>query len=233
MLTVVGLTKRFGARTIIEKLSFRILPGSRVTVFAPSGSGKTTLIQILSGLEHEFDGTVTLHAQRLATIFQEPRLFPYLTVRENICLPLKIQRLTLTAELRAEYVRWLEVCGLTAYEQHYPYQLSGGMKQKVSIIRSFLPRPDFVMLDEPFTSIDIASKYHLIRHLLDHSPATTILFVTHNLDEIPLLTDTLLLFSAPVLGNFTTYHNLTPARLSTIIAEFIQTAPQAALAQAE
>ncbi len=165
MLTVEHLTKQFetahressrtevplgnhpvgtGAMTepsVIEDLSFVIPRGGRVTLFAPTGAGKTTLIDILTGLDRTYEGTFRLAALNPATIFQEPRLFPHMTVEENVFLPAQIRRIPLTTALRGKYERWLEVCDLGAYTQYFPYQLSGGMKQKVALIRGFVTEP--------------------------------------------------------------------------------------------
>lgn len=203
LLSVKNLSKRFEKRTVIENLSFRIPTGERVTIFAPSGAGKTTLINILTGLDRADAGGFTLTAANPATIFQEPRLFPYMTVEENIFLPVRMRQIPLTADLRAQYRRWLEVCELGQYTRHYPYQLSGGMKQKIALIRGFMIRPDFVMMDEPFKSIDIRSKQAIIAHILASYPGIAVLFVTHTIDEIPLLTQSVLVFRANRLAEFT------------------------------
>jgi ABC-type nitrate/sulfonate/bicarbonate transport system ATPase subunit len=218
VLTVQHLTKTIGSQTIIRDLSFSIGRGGRVTLFAPSGSGKTTLINILSHLDPDFGGAVTVHAQQPSTIFQEPRLFAYMSVRENIFFPLVVQQRPITPQTRACYTQWLEVCGLTGYERHYPCQISGGMKQKVSLIRSFITRPDFVMMDEPFKSIDLAAKNRIIRHIVREYPQATILLVTHNLDEIPLLTQSLMLFKTHTLSDFTEYPDLADYQPSELLS---------------
>jgi len=201
-LLVERLTKRYGAQIVIENLSFSVKRGARVTVFAPSSAGKTTLIHILTGLDRDYEGSFTLVATQPVTIFQEPRLFPYMTVEENAFLPARIRGLAITPALRAAYERWLDVCGLSGFARHYPYQLSGGMKQKVALIRGYLTGPDFVMMDEPFKSIDMPSKQAIIRHIRDAYPQVTILFVTHAIEEVPLLTDSLLLFKTNRLAEY-------------------------------
>lgn len=204
LLTVTNLTKRFGATAapVIENLSFSIPRGGRVTIFAPTGAGKTTLINILTRLDDAFEGTFTLVAREPATIFQEPRLFPYMTVEENIFLPAKLRGSAIMQALREQYTRWLEVCDLTTSARYYPHQLSGGMKQKVAIVRGFLMNPDFVMLDEPFKSLDPRSKQAIIRHILAAYPGITLLFVTHTIEEAPLLAQSLLLFQENRLAKF-------------------------------
>ncbi len=235
MLTVEHLTKRFetakaspgspppepGAPAeppVIEDLSFAIPPGGRVTLFAPTGAGKTTLIDILTGVDRSFEGAFRLTACSPATIFQEPRLFPYMTVEENVFLPCQIRCIPLTQALRGKYERWLEVCGLEGHRRHYPYQLSGGMKQKVALMRGFVTDPDFVMMDEPFKSLDLRSKQAIIRHILEVHPNISLLFVTHALEEVPLLTQSVLLFKTNRLADYTTHD---ASRLDTILMEAI------------
>mgnify|MGYP001047557017 CR=1 FL=1 len=231
MLTVEHLTKRFRAAEtplgghssmpeppVIEDLSFTIPRGGRVTLFAPTGAGKTTLIDILTGLDRTYEGSFRLTARNPATIFQEPRLFPHMTVEENVILPAQIRRIPLTPAMCEKYERWLEVCGLTAYTRYFPYQLSGGMKQKVALMRGFVTDPDFVMMDEPFKSLDLHSKQAIIRHILEVHPNISLLFVTHALEEVPLLTQSVLLFKTNRLANYTTHD---ASRLDTILMEAI------------
>lgn len=235
MLTVEHLTKRFKAAkaplggqpsirepaaepSVIEDLSFAIPQGGRVTLFAPTGAGKTTLIDILTGLDRTYEGSFRLVARNPVTVFQEPRLFPYMTVEENVILPAQIRRTPLTPALREKYERWLEVCGLAAYTRYFPYQLSGGMKQKVALVRGFVTDPDFVMMDEPFKSLDLHSKQAIIRHILEVHPNISLLFVTHALEEVPLLTQSVLFFKTNRLADYTTHD---ASRLDTILMEAI------------
>ena len=161
-------------------------------------------------------------ACRPSTIFQEPRLFPYMTVRENIFFPLRIHETPVTDEVTERYRDWLRVCGLEEYQEHYPYQISGGMKQKVSLIRSFITSPDLVMMDEPFKSIDIHSKQQIIQHILKQYPGISVLFVTHNLDEIPLLSQTLLLFPRTPLSEFIRYPDMSGMPVSEVFSLVFQ-----------
>lgn len=218
ILVVDGLTKRFGTAgpPVIDNLSFVIPRGGRVALFAPTGSGKSTLINILTGLERADSGSFTVAARRPATVFQEPRLLPHMTVEENILLPIRMRRTPLSPALLARYADWLAMCDLTAYTQHYPYQLSGGMKQKVALIRGFLTEPDFVMLDEPFKSLDGRAKQQIITHILATCPGISLLFVTHTIEEIPLLAQSLLRFREGRLASYTLHD---AARIDTTLME--------------
>jgi ABC-type nitrate/sulfonate/bicarbonate transport system ATPase subunit len=199
VLSVRHLSKQFTSQRVIDDLSFEIGWNERVALFAPSGSGKTTLINILAGLEPYDSGSFTLQVNDPVTIFQEPRLFPFLTVEENIFLPFKVLGKQITPAIRKSLRRWSEVCRLTACVQQYPHQLSGGMKQKVALIRGLLGEPRFVMMDEPFQSIDAASKRAIMNHILETYPQTGLLFVTHQVEEIPDFAQTVLFFQSPCL----------------------------------
>lgn len=199
--TVEELNKSFGTHKVIDSLSFSIAAGERLAVFAPSGAGKTTLIKIIGKLEKADSGQVRLGEATPAIIFQEPRLFPFLTVSENILLPFKVKGQALTSDLQHSYQRWLEVCELGEFVNYYPFQLSGGMRQKVALIRGLLPSPRFIMLDEPFQSINVLSKQRIMEHILQTMPELSFLFVSHIADEIPAFAQTVLYFSTTCLSH--------------------------------
>lgn len=205
--SVQELEKSFAGHRVIADLSFSIHEGERTAVFAPSGAGKTTLIKILARLETADNGSVSLPGPAPVVVFQEPRLFPFLTVEENIFLPFKIQNRSITSEVQRRYQHWMEICDLSNFAHHYPYQLSGGMRQKTSLIRSLLGQPALLLLDEPFQSINYASKQAIIVHILETLPDSSILFVSHIAEEIPMLAQNVLFFNTPCL--------VRPQRMST------------------
>ena len=202
MVSVSHLSKSFESQRVIDDLTFTIPAGARTAVFAPSGAGKTTLIQILAGLQKPDEGSVRVNIDQPVVIFQEPRLFPYMTVEENIFLPFKLHDRAVTGEIRQSFETWLSVCGLEEFKKHYPYQLSGGMKQKVSLIRGLLQNPSFIMMDEPFQSIGREAKKVIIEHLLNTYPGMTMLLVTHDPNEVQLLAQQMLFFPTAILGRY-------------------------------
>ncbi len=202
MVSVSHLSKSFESQPVIDDLSFAIPAGGRTAVFAPSGAGKTTLIQILAGLQKPDEGKVRVNVEHPVVIFQEPRLFPYMTVEENIFLPFKLRDRAVTGETLQSFKSWLSVCGLEEFKKHYPYQLSGGMKQKVSLIRGLLQNPSFIMMDEPFQSIGREAKKVIIEHLLKSNPDLTLLLVTHDPEEVQLLAQQMLFFPTAILGRY-------------------------------
>ena len=203
ILAVSRLNKQFNTQPVICDLSFSLKPTERLALLAPSGAGKSSLINLLSKVDTAYTGSFAVNAHNPVTIFQEPRLFPYMTVEENIFLPFRLQGKSNTAHYQQHYRHWLAVCGLASYTRHYPYQLSGGMKQKVALIRGFLTGPDLALMDEPFKSIDVQSKATIMTHLLQCYPHTAMLFVTHNPEEIPLLAHSVLVFTGQRLGTYT------------------------------
>ncbi len=182
----------------LASLSLRIAPGEIVALVGPSGCGKTTFLNIVAGLDREFDGQVRLAARedgdpaRIGYVFQEPRLLPWRTVYENIALVLPPQRADpLIAEL-------LKAVGLADARDLYPAQLSVGMSRRVAIARAFAIEPDLLLMDEPFVSLDHDTVEQLRELLLKlwHARPTTVLFVTHDLREALVLADRLVLLSA-------------------------------------
>ncbi len=194
MLTVSNLTKIMADRIIIEDLSFRVRPGEKRCLFAPSGAGKSTLIRILSGLDQQFSGCLSVNARCRTTVFQEPGLFWYKTVAENILYPLKLNHIALNKKILRRYEDWMALTKLKEFESYYPYEISGGMKQKVAIVRAFLPGPDLILMDEPFKSMDMAVRREITAHIREARPDVTFLLVTHDPHEIPLMTNTVMVF---------------------------------------
>jgi len=165
----------------------------------PSGCGKSTLMRIISGIlpstkSNQFSGQITIHGQtpdeyrqtgKLTFMFQEATLMPNLTVKENIELPLKIKGKKDNAKVN----ELLATVGLTEYKNYLPKQLSGGMKTRVSLARSFVTQPELLLLDEPFSALDIAWKSKLYVELenLRNKYNTTVVVVTHDVQEALLL----------------------------------------------
>lgn len=182
-----------------QDLRFQVAKSEFVAIVAPSGAGKSTLLNILSGLDADFHGTIDYPASStLSFMFQEPRLMPWLTLEENI-------RLILDAPSRqndtTRFTRMdslLTELGLNDFRQTYPNQLSGGMKRRAALVRAFVTRPDLLLMDEPFQSLDEPTAQGLRQLLLqlwaENSP--TVLFVTHSLNEALLLADRILFLSA-------------------------------------
>ncbi|MDE3077969.1 MAG: ABC transporter ATP-binding protein, partial [Chloroflexota bacterium] len=176
-----------------------------LTVLGPSGCGKTTLLRSIAGLvpltggEIMLDGAlVTKPNPRLSMVFQTIGLVPWKTVRENVALGLELQvhhRLDAAQKLEVEY--FIELVGLKGFENYYPYQISGGMQQRVGLARALVRKPEVLLMDEPFGALDAQTRAILQDELLRLWGATgaTVVFVTHDLDEAIYLSDRVALMS--------------------------------------
>lgn len=188
LLRVVRLRKAFGRVTVIDGWDLEVEEGERVAILGPSGCGKTTFLRIVAGIEKNYEGEVTLKAERIGYAFQEPRLIPWITVVENLRLvrdePSKI------AELLAEF-------DLEGFEKFYPWQISEGMRQRVNLARALLFEPDLLLLDEPFDALDLKTKIKVMEHIVWKwkEKGFSIVFVTHNLKEALFLADRILIVS--------------------------------------
>ena len=210
VLVVSRLAKRYAddGPAALGDVSFDVSEGEVLAVVGPSGSGKTTLLRLLSGLSRPTEGAVLLDGRpvvrpprEVALVFQDysRSLFPWLSVIKNVMFPLRGLGLSRSERVaRAEAV--LEEVGLAGVARKHPWQLSGGMQQRVAIARSLVSGPEILLLDEPFASVDALTRAELQDVLLrlHGNPAhrrMTIVHVTHDIDEAVYLADRVLVFS--------------------------------------
>lgn len=188
----------------LAPISFRIQSGEFFTLIGPSGCGKSTLLNVLAGLEVPDTGTVTLNGQPItapgpdrAVVFQEAGLMPWMNVTENVEYGLKLQGVD-PAERRARSVKYLKMVHMSKYAEAMPHQLSGGMRQRVSIARALSLEPKVLLMDEPFSALDAQTREVLHDELenICSEIGITVLFVTHNLDEAVYLSDRILIMTA-------------------------------------
>jgi sulfonate transport system ATP-binding protein len=182
----------------LARFSAEIAPGEIVAIIGGSGCGKSTLLRAIAGLDRATSGKVTLGAtaiaaphEKIGIIFQEPRLLPWLSVADNIGFGLS----GLSASERRERVaRALDRVGLSDKADAWPRELSGGQAQRVAIARALVPKPEVLLLDEPFSALDAFSRRDLQDHLLDLWADTrpTLVLVTHDVDEAVVLADRVL-----------------------------------------
>lgn len=188
-----AISKAYGAHCIFDGFDLEIENRSILSVVGPSGEGKTTLLQIAAGLVKPDGGRVIKEPQEegsISYLFQEPRLLPHSTVFTNVELALR-SFVSSRVERERVVLHYLEMVGLSDSACLYPAQLSGGMRQRVAIARSFAHPAKLMLLDEPFQSLDIKLKVNLLKAFIglwEESPRTT-LFVTHDPKEAILLGD--------------------------------------------
>jgi ABC-type nitrate/sulfonate/bicarbonate transport system ATPase subunit len=177
---------------VVRGLKLRLEAGTFGALIGPSGCGKTTILKIAAGLDLDFRGDIrTPGAGRLGIVFQEPRLLPWRTVEQNIRLALPAEDTT------TDLTELVEILGLNSHLARYPGELSLGLARRAAIARAFAVRPDFLLLDEPFVSLDETVAARLRDELVALTTRTkiTTLFVTHNLDEAIQLSDRLFFLS--------------------------------------
>ncbi|WP_202913120.1 ABC transporter ATP-binding protein [Acuticoccus sediminis] len=207
IIELTSASKTFGETVAIDGLSLTIRPGELVTVVGPSGCGKSTLFNILAGLEEPDAGSAlrfegrSCHAAellgRVAFMPQRDLLLPWRNVIDNAILALEIEGQN-KKKARAEALKMLPEFGLSGFETKYPNQLSGGMRQRVALMRTFMFKRDLMLLDEPFGALDALTRTMMQRWLLDiwQKHRRTVLFITHDVDEALFLGDRVLVMTA-------------------------------------
>jgi len=207
-IAVRDLSKHYSTRdgriTALQDITFAVREGEFVAVVGPSGCGKSTLLKLLAGLmppstgEAVLGGTpITGPRRDIGVVFQSPVLFPWRTVLDNVLLPVDVQRLDRQHHLRAA-INLLTLVGLREFERRYPWELSGGMQQRVAITRALIHGPALLLMDEPFGALDAMTREHmnleLQRILLEERK--TVLFITHSIPEAVFLADRVLVMSS-------------------------------------
>lgn len=202
------ITKRFWSRgtevTALDDVSLTIGENEFTSIVGPSGCGKTTLLRLAAGLEEETEGQTVFRGvpveginTKVGYITQDSNLYPWMTLRQNVEFPLEIQGMA-AGERRDRVDEFIRMVGLQGFENHWPYQLSGGMQKRGSIIRTMVYEPSVVLMDEPFGPLDAQTRMVLQNDLLRiwGEKRQTILFITHDLTEAIALSDKVVVMSA-------------------------------------
>ena len=198
----VAFEHRGATLPALDRVSLDVAPGEFLCVVGPSGSGKSTLLRVIAGLHRRYTGEVRIAADRpgapsTAMVFQEHALLPWRTVVDNVVFGLENRGVDRAArDARAREM--LALVGLTGFARHYPYQLSGGMKQRVGIARALANDPEVLLMDEPLASLDAQTRTLMQEELLRiwATLGTTVIYVTHSLEEALLLGDRVVLLTA-------------------------------------
>jgi NitT/TauT family transport system ATP-binding protein len=206
-IAVKGLRKEYrtprGAVLALEDIDFGVGEGEFVAIVGPSGCGKSTLLKILAGLLPASGGEVRLRdvpitgpRRDIGMVFQSPVLFPWRTVLDNVLLPVDVQRLGREGN-RARALELLALVGLRGFERRYPWELSGGMQQRVAITRGLIHDPAMLLMDEPFGALDAMTREHMNLELqrIWMEKKKTVFFITHSIPEAVFLADRVLVMT--------------------------------------
>ena len=207
ILVVENIVKRFetqdGVLTAVDDVSFGVVPGEFLSVIGPSGCGKSTLFNVIGGLLGGYDGRVSVAGETvrgphpsIGMIFQEESTFPWRTVIDNVAFPLEIAGMA-KAERIEKARHFVDLVGLNGFERRYPAELSGGMRQRVSMARTLASEPKILLMDEPFAALDEQTRLLLgvkVLQIQQELKQTTLL-ITHNLTEAVQLSDRILVMT--------------------------------------
>jgi NitT/TauT family transport system ATP-binding protein len=199
-----GVSKKFNDLLSVSDVNFEVADGEFVCLLGPSGCGKTTLLRLVAGLDTPTEGELFLDGKKIVGVnkecgfvFQEYVLFPWRTVKRNIEFGPEVKGIT--KEERERTARhYIDLVGLKGFENHYPHELSGGMKQRVSIARAYANNPKLLLMDEPFGALDAQTRNLMQGELLRiwEKEYISALFVTHSVDEAVYLSDRVIVLSA-------------------------------------
>ncbi|HYC48948.1 MAG TPA: ABC transporter ATP-binding protein [Burkholderiales bacterium] len=234
LLEVRDVSQRYDARPVLQGLSFELAPGTIGCLLGPSGCGKTTVLRCIAGFEPLRAGEIVLHGEtmsrpgltvpaerrRIGMVFQDYALFPHLSVERNIAFGL---RDVSDNERSARVAELLDIVGLHAVATRYPHELSGGQQQRVALARALAPRPDLMLLDEPFSNLDIEMRERLsieVRDILKQQKTTAIL-VTHDQHEAFNIADEIGIMSQGRIEQWDTPYRLYHQPATRFVADFI------------
>ncbi|NHC08112.1 ABC transporter ATP-binding protein [Azonexus fungiphilus] len=229
-----GVIHRYGSHTVVDGVDFRLAPGQIACLLGPSGCGKTTLLRCIAGFEEIAGGEIRLHGEpvsrpgsrvapekrRIGMVFQDYALFPHLTVEQNVGFGLD-RRQAEHNHLRVRQL--LATVGLAGHGDKYPHELSGGQQQRVALARALAPRPALILLDEPFSNLDVGLRERLsveVREILKREGSTAIM-VTHDQNEAFAIADEIGLMHHGRIQQWDTPYNLYHRPANRFVADFI------------
>ena len=190
MLKITDLTFAFGKKTVLENFSLELNRGEILAIMAPSGYGKTTLLSLIAGLIKPQKGIIENNFQKVSYVFQEPRLFPWLTVKENLLAVMNEK----DENAEKAVMNCLELVGLADSCDKYPNELSGGMKSRASLARGLVFGGDLFLLDEPFAALDEDLRRTLAQKIKEylHANGASAILVTHSKEDAENIADRIL-----------------------------------------
>lgn len=234
LLEVRGIRCAYGAQIVVEKLSMHVNPGAIVGLLGPSGCGKTTVLRAIAGFEPVLSGEIELGGElvssvgfslapekrRLGMVFQDYALFPHLNVADNVIFGLRHQP---ARNKRAVADEMLDIVGLSGFGDRFPHELSGGQQQRVALARALAPRPELLLMDEPFSSLDVDLRERLsleVRDILKRRGISAIL-VTHDQHEAFAICEHVGVMHEGRILQWDTPYNLYHEPANRIVADFV------------
>lgn len=175
MIELNNVSVKYGNYHVLNNFTLVLPKGEHIAVMGPSGSGKTTLLKLIAGLERPTNGKIRCNAKRIAYMFQEPRLVPWLTTAENVNLVLGD-----SSETLPQAIQWLDKLGLGDSVDKYPSELSGGMQQRTALARTLAYDGDLLLLDEPLSALDEDTAEELLFLIKEYAKDKTVIWVTHS-----------------------------------------------------
>ncbi|MEH6630628.1 MAG: ABC transporter ATP-binding protein [Halopseudomonas aestusnigri] len=227
-----NVTKKYGAVTAINDVSFSIEPGHLVTLLGPSGCGKTTTLRMIAGLEHPTSGRILIGGKDVTNlpatdrdvsmVFQSYALFPHMTVGENVAYGLSVSGLS-KKEAAERAKEGLSLVGLDGYEARLPSELSGGQQQRVAVARALVLEPEVLLLDEPLSNLDAKLRRKVREEIRDlqQKLGLTAVYVTHDQEEALAVSDRIIVMNKSVIAQEGTPRELYETPASSFIADFI------------
>ncbi|MCL5263926.1 MAG: ABC transporter ATP-binding protein [Chloroflexi bacterium] len=200
----VAFASKAGETLALENVSFAVQEGEFVSIVGPSGCGKSTILNVIAGLADTLSGRVSIKGKAtngipkdIGYVFQSDLLLPWRTVFDNVALALKLRGYR-TEKMGPAVEDWLTRVGLAGFRNHYPHQLSGGMRKRVALAQTLVYNPELILMDEPFSALDVQTRNMMENELLDlwSGLRKTVLFVTHDLEEAVSLSDRIILLTA-------------------------------------
>lgn len=196
LIKLENVSKSFDNAEVLKNISLTVNKGEFISILGPSGCGKSTLFNIITGLMKADSGVVSVEGN-IGYMQQKDLLLPWKTVLNNVVLPLDIRGENKKVSIE-KAMKYIDVMGLKGYENKFPYELSGGMKQRASFLRTFLSSEEIMLLDEPFGALDSITKGKMQKWLLDMKSmlVNTVLFITHDIEEAIFLSDRIYVLSS-------------------------------------
>lgn len=232
ILKVNDLSKTFGKRLALNRVSFTVETGEFLSILGPSGCGKTTLLRILIGLLPPDSGTVLLNGEDITyapsdkrgmgIVFQNYALFENMTVQKNVQYAMKF-RPELKADAKSRADELIRLVGLTEHKNKYPAELSGGQQQRVAIARTLALRPSIILFDEPMSALDVATRLVLRRQLkeLQRELGTTMIYITHDQEEAFALSDRIMVMGNAMIHQLAAPNDILDKPADDYVKEFV------------